>query len=201
MIMLSTSRARRASIAGAFAFALATASGVNAANAAPQAIPATTVAAASQQLVPFAWLVGGAWRADTSTLPGGLKYIETRYDLAPNGRVLRFTTAFVNADGGVGNGYAGDLFFDPAANVLKMWYVDSKNVITQGPVTGDGAAWHMTFQSDSAVIGGSGQADFRVDVTRETNDAYAWGLFARVADAWKPVFSLRYVRTPDRNAG
>jgi hypothetical protein len=178
--------------------ALACAAIFTAANAAPaHAAPTGTPAAAApvSTLDAFRWLVGGAWRADTSSLPGGLKYIETRYDLAPNGRLIRFTTKFVNGDGSVGNGYAGNLYFDPAARALRMWYLDSGNTVTQGPVTGDPAAWSMAFQSDGAIIGRPGPADFRVDVVRSSPDAYKWGLFAHVGDAWKPVFSLVYVRT------
>jgi hypothetical protein len=188
MIMVSLKRSHRIAPVLAFVLFLAGAS----------AAPAATSAPASQ-LAPFAWLIGGAWRADTSSLPGGLKYIETRYDLAPNGRLIRFTTAFVNGDGSVPNGYAGNLYFDPSASTLKLWYLDTKNEIIQATVTPDGNAFSMTFLSDGAVIGVSGAVTFRADVKRMTNDSYAWSLFAQVKDAWKPVFSLTYARAPGGN--
>ncbi|HZW52769.1 MAG TPA: hypothetical protein VFF00_01980 [Candidatus Elarobacter sp.] len=148
------------------------------------------------QLAPFQWLAGGAWRADLSALPGGMKLIETRYDVAPNG-VIRFTTKFVKPDGGIANGYAGNLYFDAAAKRLTMWYIDARGEVTQAPVSVNGDVWSMTFTGDGAVVGRPGPASFRVDVARRANDAYTWSLFADAAGAWKPVFSLDYVRSAD----
>jgi hypothetical protein len=148
------------------------------------------------QLAPFQWLAGGAWRADLSALPGGMKLIETRYDVAPNG-VIRFTTKFVKPDGAIANGYAGTLFFDAAAKRLTMWYIDARGDVTQGPVTLEGDVWSMTFTSDGAIIGRPGPANFRVDVARRSNEAYKWSLFADAAGTWKPVFALDYVRSTD----
>ena len=163
--------------------------------AAPDAVRVTPI---TPPLQPFRWLVGGAWRADTSALPGGTKYIETRYDLAPNGSAIRFTTAFVGPDGNpLPNGYAGNLYYDGAAKQTTLWYIDSHNAITQGPVTLAGDVWTMTFNSDGAIVGHPGPTDFRVDVARRSNDAYHWTLFARTTSDWKPVFSLDYVRRTD----
>lgn len=149
------------------------------------------------QLAPFAWLAGGAWRADLSALPGGVKFIETRYDVAPNG-VIRFTTKFVRPDGAIANGYAGNLYYDAAAKHLTMWYTDPRGEVVQGPVTLSGEVWSMTFTSDGAIVGKPGPASFRVDVARRTNDAYTWTLLADAGGgAWKPVFSLDYLRSAD----
>lgn len=145
------------------------------------------------QLAPFRWLAGGLWRADLSALPGGMKDIETRYEIAPTG-VMLFASAFVKPDGTVANGYTGALYFDAAAKHLAMWYVDAHGVLTQGPVTVNGNVWSMTFTSDGAIVGRPGPASFRVDVARRSNDAYHWSLFADAAGTWKPVFALDYVR-------
>jgi hypothetical protein len=161
--------------------------------AARSAPPATMPLA--PELVPFAWLAGGAWRADLSALPGGMKLIETRYDVAPNG-VIRFTSAFVRPDGSIANGYAGTLFYDAAAKHLTMWYTDPRGEVVQGPVTLSGEVWSMTFTSDGAVIGKPGPASFRVDVARRSNDAYHWTLLADAGGGvWKPVFALDYLRS------
>ncbi|MBV8299935.1 MAG: hypothetical protein JO083_10380 [Candidatus Eremiobacteraeota bacterium] len=153
------------------------------------------VAPITPELQPFRWLVGGVWRADTSALPGGTKSIETRYDLAPNGSAIRFTTAFIGPDGSpLPNGYAGNLYYDGTSKRTTLWYIDSHNAITQGPVTLAGDVWTMTFSSDGAIVGHPGPTDFRVDVARRSNDAYHWTLLTRAGADWKPVFGLDYVR-------
>jgi hypothetical protein len=190
--------ARRAA-ALAFAFSLTALLAGAPARSSPAAnsgAPAGATMPLAAPLAPFRWLAGGAWRADLSALPGGMKLIETRYDVAPNG-VIRFTSKFVTPDGGVANGYTGDLYFDAAAKRLTMWYVDARGEVTQGPVTLNGDVWSMTFSGDGAVIGRPGPANFRVDVARRSNDAYHWSLFADAGGAWKPVFALDYVRAPD----
>jgi hypothetical protein len=192
--MLTFSFARRGFTAFSLAASFAAVSPVHAL-AAPDA---ARIAPIAPQLQPFRWLVGGVWRADTSALPGGTKYIETRYDLAPNGSAIRFTTAFVGADGNPqSNGYAGNLYYDAAAKQTSMWYIDSHSTITQGPIALAGDVWTVTFSSDGAIVGHPGPTDFRVDVTRRSNDAYRWTLFTRGGAEWKPVFSLDYVRRAD----
>ncbi|HEV3087963.1 MAG TPA: hypothetical protein VGX96_12120 [Candidatus Elarobacter sp.] len=187
--MLSFSFAAR----GCAAFALAV---TMLATPASQALAAPVAAPIAPQLEPFRWLVGGAWRADTSALPGGLKYIETRYDLAPNGSTIRFTTKFVGADGNPQrNGYAGNLYFDATAKHAAMWYIDTDSAITQGPITVAGDLWSMTFTSDGAIVGRPGPTSFRVDVARRSNDAYKWTLFWLGSETPKQLFSLDYVRS------
>ncbi len=164
----------------------------------PLATLAGEAPSATDALAAFGWLAGGVWTTDGAALPPGLNRIETRYELAPNGRVIRFTTAFVNADESVGNGYAGDLYFDPGARQMRMWYIDGHDEITQGPITGDGDRWSMSFTSDGAVVGRPGPVDFRVNVVRASSDRYDWSLAAKTGGAWKPVFALSYRRLSER---
>ena len=188
---------RRALVTGALIL------GASYATAGAAATPAATsaISAGPAQLDAFGWLAGGVWVCDGATLPGALSRIETRYDVAPNGRVLRFTTRFVNKDGTVGNGYAGNLYYDPGQRTLRMWYIDGANEITQGPVTLDGDRWSMAFTSDGALVGRPGPMNFRVDVVRQTNDLYHWALLASPPGGWKPVFGLDYHRVAEGAAG
>jgi hypothetical protein len=142
----------------------------------------------------LAWLAGGTWTCNGGSLPGGLARIETKYDLAPNRRVLRFTTAFVMRDGSIPNGYAGNFYVDPATNVLRGWYLASNNEETQGTISGDAQHWAMAFTSDGAVVGHPGTTEFKADVTRTSANSYDWKLLARIGDEWKPVFALTYNR-------
>ena len=155
--------------------------------------PAMTAAPPSAKIAPFAWLAGGVWTTD-GPLQGGLDRIETRYALAPNGRLLTFTTRFVMKDGSWPNGYAGNLYYDDATATTRMWYIASNNEQTSGPIALDGERWSMRFTSDGAVAGHPGPTDFRVDVTRISPDAYSWQLNAFLERAWKPVFGLTYRR-------
>jgi hypothetical protein len=150
---------------------------------------------AATKLDVLTWLAGGTWACDGTGLPGGLDRIETRYDLAPNGRVLRFTTAFVMRDGSTPNGYAGNFYVDPATNALRGWYLASNNEETQGTISGDAQHWAMVFTSDGAVVGRPGPTEFKADVTRTSANSYDWKLAAHIGDAWKPVFGLTYRRT------
>lgn len=170
-----------------------------AAAATPVTVPAASGGPA--QLAAFGWLAGGVWVCDGPTLPATLSRIETRYDVAPNARVLRFTTRFVNKDGTAGNGYAGNLYYDAEQRTLRMWYIDSADEITQGPVTLEGDRWSMAFTGDGGFIGRPGAVNFRVDVVRQTNDLYHWSLLAGPAGGWKPVFALDYHRVPEGAAG
>jgi hypothetical protein len=194
-VRLGGRRAAALAVALALTSLLAAMPAQSAPDARAAASPSATMPLPAQ-LAPFQWLAGGAWRADLSGLPGGMKLIETRYDVAPNG-VIRFTSKFVTPDGGVANGYTGDLYFDAAAKRLTMWYIDARGEVTQGPVTLNGDVWSMTFSGDGAVIGRPGPTSFRVDVARRSSDAYHWSLFADAGGAWKPVFALDYVRAPD----
>ncbi|HEY0614218.1 MAG TPA: hypothetical protein VGC96_06240 [Candidatus Elarobacter sp.] len=162
--------------------------------AAPPAAATPVPMPLAPQLVPFRWLAGGIWRADLSGLPGGMKDIETRYEIAPTGVIL-FASAFVKPDGSIANGYTGALYFDAAAKRLGMWYVDAHGALTQGPVTLDGERWSMTFTSDGAIAGHPGSTPFRVDVERRSPDLYHWSLFADAGGGFKPVFALDYVRS------
>jgi hypothetical protein len=146
-------------------------------------------------LATMRWLVGGTWTCDGKTLPGGLDRIETKYDLSPNGRVIRFTTAFVMPDGSIPNGYAGNFYVDPATNGLRGWYLSSSNEETQGAVSGDEQHWAMSFKSDGSVVGRPGMMDFKADVTRTSQDSYDWKLLAYAGDTWRPVFALTYRRS------
>jgi hypothetical protein len=157
--------------------------------------PGMAASAATAKLDALKWLVGGTWRCDGTSLPGKLDRIETRYELAPNGRLIRFTTAFVMQDGSVPNGYAGNFYVDPATRGLRGWYLDTNNEETQGAVAGDAEHWAMTFNNDGAIVGRPGMMEFKADVTRTSADSYDWKLLAHVGDAWKPVFALTYRRT------
>lgn len=141
------------------------------------------------------WLVGGVWIADASKLPGGLARIESRYDTAADGAVIRFTTRFLDLNNKVDNSYAGNLFFDPNAKSLAMWYIDSQNQITQGLMAVEGDRWTMSFRAPGDIVGMSQIIDYRCDVLRERTDAYKWTLSAQVGSAWKTVFELEYLRS------
>lgn len=171
----------------------------SAAGAAAAAAPSD--ASGPAQLDAFGWLAGGVWVCDGASLPETLSRIETRYDLAPNGRVLRFSTRFVDKDGTAGNGYAGNLYYDPGRRTLRMWYIDSANEITDGPVTLDGDRWSIEFTSDGAIVGRPGPMHFRVDVVRQTNDLYHWALLVSRSGGWEPVFGLDYHRVAEAQAG
>lgn len=138
----------------------------------------------------IAWLVGGVWTADASKLGSGMQQIETRYQWSDNGSYVRFTTHFVST-AGTAKTYDGNFYWDPAKKTLAVWYMDAKNVITEGPVSVDGSAWQISFHG---IDSGGKPAEFRVDVTKQTNDLYHWALNEKTEDGWQKQFELDYVR-------
>jgi len=140
----------------------------------------------------LSWLVGGVWTADASKLGPGMQRIETRYQWSDNNAYLRFTTHFV-FDKGAAHTYDGNLFWDPNAKSLAIWYMDAQNGITEGPMQIDGDNWRMTFRGQDFE---GKMADLRVDVTRKNADKYHWSLQEKQGEQWKELAALDYLRVP-----
>lgn len=142
------------------------------------------------------WMVGGLWVADASKLPGGLARIETRYDSGAGGAVIRFTTDFLDSKHVIKNSYAGNLYFDPSAKRLTMWYIDAQDTITQGQITIDGDNWSVDFRAPGEAVGKKQAMHLRCDIVRRRANAYEWTLsaWADSSSAWKKIFDLEYVR-------
>ena len=145
---------------------------------------------ATKPIAPLAWLVGGVWTADASKLGGGMQRIETRYRWSDNNAYIRFDTHFVTDQAEMHN-YDGNFFWDPERATLAMWYMNTRNEITQGPVKIDGNVMTMHFRAKDS---DEKDADFRVSVTRKTNDNYAWVLEEEQPDGWKQLLALEYLR-------
>jgi hypothetical protein len=143
------------------------------------------------------WLVGGTWVAQGANMPPDTSRIATQYRMAASGNFIQFTTEFLDKSGKPSGNYAGNLYFDPAAKSLVMWYMDRENVITQGPVATSPQGMTMTFTEDGASMGVSGPVDFQVVVTKMSENEYRWTLAARKGGSsasYKPLFSLDYAR-------
>jgi hypothetical protein len=145
---------------------------------------------APKPIAALAWLVGGVWTADASTLGPGMQRIETRYQWADNNAFIRFNTHFVQDRGTLRN-YDGNFFWNPEQASLAMWYMNAGNAITQGPVTIDGEVMKMTFRGENFA---GKPADLRVQVTRITNDHYSWRLEEKQPEGWKQLMALEYLR-------
>ena len=139
----------------------------------------------------LSWLAGGVWTADATKLAPGMQRIETRYHWSDNNAFLRFTTHFV-FDKGTSNTYDGNLFWDADRKTLAIWYMDAKSGIVEGPMQWDGNVLRITFRGYD--FDGK-MADLKVEVTRKTNDQYHWAVFEKNAEAWKPLWTLEYLRT------
>lgn len=146
---------------------------------------------AGKPISALGWLVGGVWTADGTKLAPGLQRIETRYQWSDNGAFIRFTTHFV-LDKGTVPTYDGSFFWNPEQATLAMWYMDTRNSITQGPVKLDGETTEMTFRGNDFE---GKPADLRVKVVRKTNDHYTWLLEEKLPDGWKQLGALEYLRT------
>jgi hypothetical protein len=166
-------------------------------NSASPVNPATESAQSSAKpaetakpMAPLSWLVGGVWTADATKLGPGMLRIETRYQWADNNAFIRFTTHFV-FDKGAQHNYDGNFFWNPTEKTLAVWYMDSQNSITQGPVKVDGNDMTISFRGEDF----EGQvADLRVIVTRKNNDDYHWSLQEVKDGAWKDLAGLEYLR-------
>ncbi|HEY6273865.1 MAG TPA: hypothetical protein VIX19_17940 [Terriglobales bacterium] len=161
----------------------------NAANA-QNAAKSATGARAAKPIAALSWLVGGVWTADGSKVAPGLQRIETRYVWSDNGAFIRFNTHFVVDKGPIPT-YDGSFFWDPEQSTLAMWYMDTRNSITQGPVKVDGETTEMSFHGNDFE---GKPADLRVKVIRKTNDHYTWQLEEKVPQGWKQLASLEYLR-------
>jgi len=138
----------------------------------------------------LAWMVGGAWTADTTKMGNGMQRIETRYVWSDNDAYLRFTTHFV-FDKGTVKRYDGNMYWDTEKKELAMWYMASDGLVMQGPMRWQGDVLSATFRAPDFE---NKMADMKVEVTRETNALYTWALFEKEGDNWKPLANLEYVR-------
>ena len=147
----------------------------------------TLIGAAAQSSNPdkpvscLSWLVGGVWTADASKMGPGMQRIETRYRWSDNNSYLRFTTHFVT-DKAVLKTYDGNFYWDPAKKELSMRYMDTKNEITQGPMTIDVDRWLMHFHGE--------------DFEGKQADLYRWSLAEKQGESWKQLAALDYARQP-----
>ena len=154
---------------------------------------ASAVDAKKKPISDLAWLVGGVWTADASKMGDGMKRIETRYVWSDNSAFIRFTTHFVS-DKGTAKTYDGNFFWEPEKSQLAMWYMDYANEIVQGPVAISGETTKLSFHATDFA---GKPADMQVEVLRKTNDKYLWTLEEKVADSWKQLATLEYVRTAE----
>ena len=136
------------------------------------------------------WLVGGTWTASATNLGSGVQRIETRYQWSDTKNFVRFNTHFVT-DRGIARAYDGNFFWSPNQKTIEVWYMDGDNEIVEGPVRVEGDVLTMTFSTEN---GEGKMADFRVDVTRRTNDHYHWSLKEKKGDTWTDVLALEYLR-------
>ncbi len=138
----------------------------------------------------LAWLVGGVWTADTSTMGYGMQRIETSYQWSDNHAYMRFTTHFV-FDKGTARTYDGNLFWNPEQKSLAMWYMSAENEIIESPMKIDGDIWTMTFRGTDPE---GKMSDLRAEVTRKSPDFYHWLVREKQSDAWKEIMALDYHR-------
>jgi hypothetical protein len=138
----------------------------------------------------ISWMIGGVWTADATKLGPGMRRIETRYQWSDNHAYIRFTTHFV-FDKGTARTYDGNFFWNPAQKSLALWYMDSRNSITESSVQVDGNQWTMLFRGEDFE---GKMADLRVVVERKTNDDYRWSLAEKQGDTWKDLAALEYLR-------
>jgi hypothetical protein len=138
----------------------------------------------------MAWLVGGVWTADASKLGPGMLRIETRYEWSDNHAFIHFTTHFVS-DKGTAHTYDGNFFWNPQMSSLAMWYMDTANSITQGPVITESDTIKMSFHGEDFE---GQQADMQVSVLRKSNDHYQWVLAEKQGPEWKQLAALDYLR-------
>ena len=154
---------------------------------------AAAVDAKKKPISDLSWLVGGVWTADASKMGDGMKRIETRYVWSDNNAFIRFTTHFVS-DKGTAKTYDGNFFWEPEKSQLAMWYMDYANEIIQGPIAISGETTKFSFHG--ADFEGK-QADMQVELLKKSNDKYQWTLEEKIADSWKQLATLEYVRTAE----
>ena len=157
------------------------------------AAPAKVDTAKSESAKPIdalGWVIGGVWTADASRLGPGMKRIETRYQWSDNNAYIRFTTHFV-FDKGTAKTYDGNFYWDPEQKRLAVWYMDTRNQITAGPVEIAKDQWTISFRGED--FDGK-MADLRVVVSRKSNDDYHWSLTEKQGDTWQELAGLEYLR-------
>jgi hypothetical protein len=154
--------------------------------------PDTTKTEAPKPVSALSWLVGGVWTADASKLGPGMQRIETRYQWSDNNAYIRFNTHFI-FDKGTAKTYDGNFFWNPEQKSLAVWYMDSRNGITPGPVEINGDVTKISFRGPDF----EGKvADLQVFVTRKANDDYRWSVQEKEGDTWKELAALEYLRVP-----
>lgn len=133
------------------------------------------------------WLTGGTW---VGTAPGSPLQVRTAYSWSNNHQFVRFFTKFVMPSG-TQNKYDGNIYFDPATKRAMTWYVHEDGAVTVAVTTIGPSGFSMSF-SDTDENGRP--ANYRVDITRQTDDRYSWSLFQQTDAGWQPALSLTFVR-------
>lgn len=159
-------------------------------NAEPAKSTAADASSPGKPIDTLSWVIGGVWTADASKFGPGMQRIETRYQWSDNHAYIRFTTHFV-FDKGTAKAYDGNFFWNPAQHSLALWYMDSKNSITESSVQVDGNQWTMLFRGED--FDGK-MVDLRVVVARKTNDDYLWSVAEKQGENWKELAALEYLR-------
>ena len=136
----------------------------------------------------LSWLVGGIWIAQSGQ--GNLQRIETRYQWSTNQAFYRFSTRFV-LQSGPKDRYDGNIYYDPSANRLMIWYIDDAGVVVQGPIDVRGSNWSFTFTEPD---GSGNPANYRVEVVKTSADRYTWSSYQQSGSTWNSLLSLTFVR-------
>ena len=138
----------------------------------------------------LSWLVGGVWKADASK--AGASTAETRYTWSDNGDYIRFNMHFLKGNQ-VMRIYDGSFYWNPQTSSLEIWNMNGKNEVMEGPVKVDGKAIAATFlakNSDEKMV------EFRMTISRETNNRYLWSMEEKQPLGWKQLMALDCVRQP-----
>ena len=141
----------------------------------------------------IAWMKGGTWVAEMKDKDGNVTTrIETRIRGSENGRLIKFTTTFVEHNRPHLQ-YEGVYLYDPENKWIAFFYTDSDGNFTRGHAAFAEAT--RTLTQDFSIVHMNGQADtLRSLVVRDGDDAYSWNVMSQKNGQWAEIFHLRYVR-------
>jgi hypothetical protein len=145
----------------------------------------------TEPVAALSWLVGGVWKADASKTGNGIERAEMRYSWSDNGDYIRFNMHFLKGTQ-VLRIYDGSFYWNPQTASLEMWNMNGKNEVMQGPVKVNGNTVDTTFPAKNSQ---EKEVEFRMTITRETNNRYGWSMEEKQPNGWKQLMALEYIRT------
>ena len=145
---------------------------------------------ADHPLAAMNWLVSGVWVAEIPSSDGRPTRVETRFEWAEHGRMLKYVVHFKSADRTVPQ-YEGMYYWHPGRKHIAMVQVDRSGNVTESVATMDGAT--LTQENQATQTDGTTRPQ-RVRIVREGDDGFSFRAMVQREGEWVDAVGFTYKR-------